>query len=67
MIRPLNPFGLNIVVYVHVISLITSKDSKTNRVMMSPVRNRLNLVKQCCDYDGMKKDGVDCLNDSEPY
>ena len=33
--------------------------------MMSHVKDRLKLVKQLCDSDGMEIDGIHCLSDSE--
>ena len=41
------------------------KESKINGVMMSQGKNRLNLVQQFCDSDGMKIDRIYCHNDSE--
>ena len=45
--------------------LLPPKESKINGIMMSLGKNRLNMVEQFCDSDGMKIDRIHCLNDSE--
>ena len=44
---------------------LSPKESKINGIMMSLGKNRLNMVEQFCDSDGMKIDRIHCLNDSE--
>ena len=45
--------------------LITPKENKTNGVLMSQCKNKLNPVEPFTDSDDMKIDRIHCLNDSE--